>query len=206
MDRSSSRPLRCRCQLSCIADNQRRRPVARLAAIVQCRQTKARLCFPLRDLAQPEYNLGGGSHRTAWAESRRPRPEVLGYEYHRSDRQLSVRWESHCPIETNSCANRGHSCWACRSRQPSSRCGSVRVTARTPLRTKMPWRSTLPNALKLRLHFQPRCRHRLWQLLVWYLALGTTGNREQRLEKRMSSAKLLSKLSATATCFDYTIV
>jgi hypothetical protein len=61
------------------------------------------------------------------------------------------------------------------------------VTARTPLRTKMPWRSTLPNALKLRLRFQPRCRHRLWQLLVWYLALGTTGNRKQRLEKRMSS-------------------
>jgi hypothetical protein len=41
------------------------------------------------------------------------------------------------------------------------------------------------------LHFQPRCRHRLWQLLVWHLALGTTGNREQRLEKRISAATLL---------------
>ena len=55
----------------------------------------------------------------------------------------------------------------------------------------MPGRPTLPNALKLRLRFQPRRRHRLWQLLVWYWALGTTGNREQRLEKRMSSATLL---------------
>jgi hypothetical protein len=33
MDRSSSRPLRCRCELSCIPDGQRRRPVAGLVAI-----------------------------------------------------------------------------------------------------------------------------------------------------------------------------
>ena len=158
--------------------------------LMQRRHAKESLHFPLRDLAQPEYNSGVRSHRTAWADSRSPQPEVRGHEYHRSDRQLSVRWESHCPIETNCCANQGHSSWACRSRQPSSRCGSVRVTARTPLRTKMPWRPTLLNALELRLHFQPRCRHRLWQLLVWYLALGTTGNSEQRLEKRMSSARL----------------
>src|SRR5258708_23666075 len=174
---------------------------------MQRRQTKARLYFPLRDLARSEYNSGGRSHRTAWADSRSPQLEVRGHEYHRSDRQLSVRWESLCPIETNCCANRGHSSWACRSRQRSSRCGSVQVTAETPLRTKMPWRSTLPNALKLRLHFQPRCRHRLWQLLVWNLALGTTGNREQRLEKRMSSTHSCScNLGATATCFDYPMV
>ena len=47
----------------------------------------------------------------------------------------------------------------------------------------MPGRPTLSNALKLRLRFQPLRRHRLWQLLVRYLALGKTGNREQRLEK-----------------------
>src|SRR5258707_2112050 len=157
---------------------------------MQGRQTKARLYFPLRDLERSEYNSGGRSHRTAWTDSRSPQLEVRGHEYHRSDRQLSVRWEPLCPIETNCCANRGHSSWACRSRQPSSRCGSVRVSARTPLRTKMPWRSTLSNALELRLRFQPRRRHQLWQLLVCYLALGTTGNREQRLEKRMSSATL----------------
>jgi hypothetical protein len=56
------------------------------------------------------------------------------------------------------------------------------------------------------LRFQPRCRHRLWQLLVRYLALGKTGNREQRLEKRMSSALFVSNLGAPVTCFDYTNV
>src|ERR1700710_3079083 len=55
----------------------------------------------------------------------------------------------------------------------------------------MPWLSNLPNALELLLRLQPLCRHQLWQLLVRYLALGTTGNREQRLEKRTSSATLL---------------
>ena len=84
---------------------------------------------------------------------------------------------------------RSHSSWACRSRQPGSRCGSVRVSARTPLRMKMPGRPTPSNALKLRLRFQPLCRHRLWQLLVRYLALGKTGNRAQRLEQRMSSTR-----------------
>jgi len=59
----------------------------------------------------------------------------------------------------------------------------------------MPGRPTLSNALKLRLRFQPLRRHRLWQLLVGYLALGKTGNREQRLEKRMSSATTLSYLA-----------
>src|SRR5712671_6507570 len=157
---------------------------------MQRRQTKARLYFPLRDVERSEYNSGGRSHRTAWADSRSPRLEVRGHEYHRSDRQLSLRWESLCPIGTNCCADQGHSSWACRSRQPGSQCGSVRVSARTPLRTKMPGRSTLSNALKLRLRFQPLRRHRLWQLLVRYLALGKTGNREQRLEKRMSSARL----------------
>src|SRR5229473_3874187 len=156
---------------------------------MQCRQAKARLYFPLRDLAQPEYNSGGRSHRTAWADSRSPQLEVRGHEYYRSDRQLSVRWESLCPIETNCCADQGHSYWACRSRQPSSRCGSVRVSARTPPPTKMPGRPTPSNALKLRLRFQPLCRHRLWQLLVRYLALGKTGNRAQRLEQRMSSTR-----------------
>src|SRR6266436_5035529 len=157
---------------------------------MQGRQTKARLYFPLRDLERSEYNSGGRSHRTAWTDSRSPQLEVRGHEYHRSDRQLSVRWESLCPIETNCSADQGHSSWACRSRQPSSRCGSVRVSARTPLRTKMPGRPTLSNALKLRLRFQPLRRRRLWQLLVRYLALGKTGNREQRLEKRTSSARL----------------
>src|SRR5258706_10426116 len=157
---------------------------------MQRRQTKARLYFPLRNLERTELNSGGRSHRTAWEGSRSPRLEVRGHEYHRSDRQLSVRWESLCPIETNCCANQGHSSWACRSRQPSSRCGSVRVSARTPLPTKMPGRATQSNALKLRLRFQPLGRHRLWQLLVRYLALGKTGNREQRLEQRMSSARL----------------
>jgi hypothetical protein len=33
MDRSSSRPLRYRCELSCIADGRRRRPVECLAVI-----------------------------------------------------------------------------------------------------------------------------------------------------------------------------
>src|SRR5258707_134933 len=190
--------------LSCIADGRRRRPVACLVAIDACRQTKARLYFPLRDLERSEYNSGGRSHRTAWEGSRSPRLEVRGNEYHRSDRQLSLRWESLCPIGTNCCADQGHSSWASRSRQPSSRCGSVRVSARTPPRTKMPGRPTLSNALKLRLRFQPLRRHRLWQPLVRYLALGKTGNREQRLEKRMSS--FLSNLGATATCFDYTNV
>src|SRR5258705_9655180 len=175
--------------------------------LMQGRQAKARLYFPLRDLERSEYNSGGRSHRTAWTDSRSPQLEVRGHEYHRSDRQLSVRWESLCPIETNCCADQGQSSWACRSRQPSSRCGSVRVSARTPLRTKMPGRPTLSNALKIRLRFQPLRRHRLWQLLVRYLALGKTGNREQRLENgcrpRDSS---LSNLGAAACCFDYTNV
>src|SRR5229473_6541834 len=175
---------------------------------MQCRQAKARLYFPLRDLAQPEYNSGGRSHRTAWADSRSPQLEVRGHEYHRSDRQLSVRWESLCPIETNCCADQGHSSWACRSRQPGSRCGSVRVSARTPLRTKMPGRPTLSNALKLRLRFQPLRRHRLSQLLVRYLALGKTGNREQLLRRNGYRPRdsFLSNLGATATCFDCTNV
>jgi hypothetical protein len=77
----------------------------------------------------------------------------------------------------------------------------------------MPGRPTLSNALRLRLRFQPLRRHRLWQLLVRYLvvrylALGKTGNREQLLRSngcrpRVSS---LSNLGATATCFDYTNV
>ena len=176
--------------MSCIAGYQRRRSVAGLVALTQHGQARARLYFPLRDLARSECNSGGRSHRTVWANSRKPRPEVRGHEYHRSDRQLSARWESLCPIETNGCADQGRSSWACRSRQPGSRCGSVRVSARTPLPTKMPGRPTLSNALRLRLRFQPRRRHRRWQLLVRYLALGKTGNREQRLEQRMSSAKL----------------
>src|SRR5260370_30239180 len=148
---------------------------------MQRRQTKARLYFPLRDLARSEYNSGGRSHRTAWADSRSPQLEVRGHEYHRSDRQLSVRWESLCPIETNCYADRGHSSWACRSRQPSSRCGSVWASTRTPPPTKRPGRPTLSNALRLRLPFQPLRRHRLSQLLVRYLTLGKTGNREQLL-------------------------
>jgi len=57
------------------------------------------------------------------------------------------------------------------------------------------------------LRFQPLRRHRLWQLFVRYLALGKTGNREKRLQERMSSANsLLFSLGATATCFDYTNV
>jgi hypothetical protein len=149
---------------------------------MQDRQTKARRYFPLRDPERSEYNSGVRSHRTAWADSRRRRLEVRGHEYHRSDRQLSVRWESLCPIETNCPADQDHSSWAYRNRQPGSRCGSVRVSARTPLRTKKPGRPTLSNASKLQLRFQPLRRHRLWQLLVRYLALGKTGNREQRLE------------------------
>src|SRR5258708_32714577 len=99
---------------------------------MQGRQTKARLYFPLRDLERSEYNSGGRTHRTAGTDSRSPQLEVRGHEYHRSDRQLSVRWESLCPIETNCCADQGHLSWACRSRHPSSRCGTVRVSARTP--------------------------------------------------------------------------
>jgi hypothetical protein len=38
--------------------------------LMQRRQTKARLYFPLRDLERSEYNSGGRSHRTAWADSR----------------------------------------------------------------------------------------------------------------------------------------
>src|SRR6267142_2684664 len=158
---------------------------------MQGRQTKARLYFPLRDLERSEYNSGGRSHRTAWTDSRSPQLEGRGHEYHRSDRQLSVRWESLCPIETNCCADQGQSSWACRSRQPSSRCGSVRVSARTPPQTKMPGQRALTNASKLRLNFQPLRRHRLWQLLVHYLALGKTGNRETAFtEQRRSSARL----------------
>src|SRR5712675_3138288 len=169
---------------------------------MQRRQTKARLYFPLRDLERSEYNSGGRSHRTAWADSRSPQLEVRGHEYHRSDRQLSVRWESLCPIETNCCADQGHSSWACRSRQPSSRCGSVRVSTKTPPPTKMPGQRAPSIKLRLRLRFQPLRRHRLWQLLVWYLPLGTTANREQRWEKRMSSThSCSSNLGATATCF-----
>src|SRR5712671_7690573 len=143
---------------------------------MQRRQTKARLYFPLRDVERSEYNSGGRSHRTAWADSRSPQLEARGHEHHRSDRQLSVRWESLCPIATICCADQGHSSWACRSRQPGSQCGSVRVSARTPPPTKMPGRPTLSNALELRLRFQPRCRHRLCQLWVGYLALGKTGS------------------------------
>src|SRR5260370_12031563 len=172
---------------------------------MQRRQTKARIYFPLRDLARSEYNSGGRSHRTAWADSRWPQLEVRGHEYHRSGRQLSVRWESLCPIETNCCADQGHSSWACRSRQPSSRCGSVRVSTRTPPPTKMLGRPTLSNALKLRLRFQPLRRHRLWQLLVGYLALVKTGNREQLYEGYRPRDSFLSSLGATGRCFDYTI-
>src|SRR5258708_21651531 len=166
---------------------------------MQGRQAKARLYFPLRDLERSEYNSGGRSHRTAWTDSRSPQLEVRGHEYHRSDRQLSVRWESLCLIETNCCADQGRSSWASRSRQPSSLCGSVRVSARTPLPTKMPGRRTLSNALKLRLRFQPLRRHRLWQLLVRYLALGKTGNREQLLRSNGCRPRdsFLSSLGAT---------
>src|SRR6266404_2830309 len=159
-------------------------------------------------LQRSEYNSGGRSHRTAWTDSRSPQLEVRGHEYHRSDRQLSVRWEPLCPIETNCCADQGHSSWACRSRQPSSRCGSVRVSARTPPPTKMPGQRAPSNASKLRLHFQPLRRHRLWQLLVRYLALGKTGNREQlsRSNGCRPRDSSLSNLGATATCFDYTNV
>jgi hypothetical protein len=175
---------------------------------MQRRQTKARLYFPLRDPERSEYNSGGHSHRTAWADSRSPQLEVRGHEYHRSDRQLSVWWESLCPIETNCCADQGHSSWACRSRQPSSQCSSVRVSTRTPPPTKMLGRPTLSNALKLRLRFQPLRRHRLWQLLIRYLALGKTGNREQLLRRNGYRPRdsFLSSLGATATCFDYTNV
>jgi len=38
--------------------------------LMQRGQAKARLYFPLRDLERPEYNSGGRSHRTAWADSR----------------------------------------------------------------------------------------------------------------------------------------
>ena len=64
------RPLRCRCELSCSAGGQRRRPVAGPLAVDERGQAKARLCFPFRDLARSEYNSGGRSHRTAWADSR----------------------------------------------------------------------------------------------------------------------------------------
>jgi len=104
------------------------------------------------------------------------------------------------------CADRGHSSWACRSRQPSTRCGSDRVSARTHLQTKMPWRSSLPNASELRLHFQPRCRHRLWQLfgLVFgTLARPVTASGVWRKGCRPPHS-CLSNLGATATCFDYT--
>src|SRR6266436_9637612 len=72
----------------------------------------------------------------------------------------------------------------------------------------MPGRPTLSNALKLRLRFQPLRRHRLWQLLVRYLALGKTGNREQVLRSNGCRPRysFLSNLGATATCFDYTNV
>jgi hypothetical protein len=157
--------------------------------------------------ARSECNSRGRSHRTAWADSRRPRLEVRGREYRRSDRPLSVRWESLCPIETSCCADRGHPSWACRSRQPGSRCGRVRVSARTLPPTKMPGRPTLSNASRLRWRFQPLGRHRRWQLLVRYLALGKTGNRETAFtEQRMSSATLRPNLGATARCFDYTSV
>jgi len=165
--------------LSCIAEASGGDLPRAWWPLAQHGHAKARLYFPLRDLERPEYNSGGCSHRTAWAGSRWPQLEVRGHEYHRSDRQLSVRWESLCPIETNCCADQGHSSWACRSRQPGSRYGSVRVSARTPPPTKMPGRPTLSNASELRLRFQPLGRHRLWQLSVGYLALGKTGNREQ---------------------------
>jgi hypothetical protein len=152
---------------------------------------KARLYFLLRDPGRSEYNSEGRSHRTAWADSRRSQLEVRGRGYRRSDRPLSVRWESPCPIGTNCRADQGRSSWACRSRQPGSRCGPVRVSARIPLPTKTPGRPTLSNALKLRLRFRPLCRHRRWQLLVRYLALGKTGNRETAFtEQRMSPATI----------------
>jgi hypothetical protein len=84
----------------------------------------------------------------------------------------------------------------------------VQVSARTPPPTKMPGRPILSNALELRLRFQPLGRHRLWQLLVGYLALGKTGNREQLLKGNGYRPRdsFLSSLGATATCFDCTNV
>ena len=38
--------------------------------LTQHGQAKARLYFPLHDLARSECNSGGRSHRTAWADSR----------------------------------------------------------------------------------------------------------------------------------------
>ena len=72
----------------------------------------------------------------------------------------------------------------------------------------MPGRPTPSNASKLRLRFQPLRRHRLWQLLIRYLALGKTGNREQLLRNNGCRPRdsFLSNLGATATCFDYTNV
>jgi hypothetical protein len=77
----------------------------------------------------------------------------------------------------------------------------------------MPGRPTLSNALELRSRFQPLRRHRLWQLLVrylvvLYLALGKTGNREQLLRSNGCRPRdsFLSNLGATATRFDYTNV
>jgi hypothetical protein len=46
------------------------------------------------------------------------------------------------------------------------------------------------------LRFQPLRRHRLWQLLVRYLALGKTGNRETSFtEQRMSPARFFPHLT-----------
>src|SRR6266850_2171845 len=148
---------------------------------MQGRQTKARLYFPLRDLERSEYNSRGRSHRTAWTDSRSPQLEVRGHEYHRSDRQLSVRWESLCLIETNCCADQGHSSWASRSRRPSNRCGSVRVSARTPPPTKNAWATNPIERIKTSIAFPTASSSSTMATIGPLLALGKTGNREQLL-------------------------
>jgi hypothetical protein len=144
---SSAIPMRW----SCIADGRGGLGLSRAWwPLMQLRQTKARApIFPLRDPERSERNPGGRSHRTAWADSRGPQLEVRGHEYHRSDRPLSSRWESRCPIETDCCADQDHSFWACRSRQPGTRRVLVRVSAKNPPRTKMRGRPTRSNASKL---------------------------------------------------------
>jgi hypothetical protein len=56
----------------------------------------------------------------------------------------------------------------------------------------MPGRPTLSNALKLRLRFRPLRRHRLWQLLVRYLALGKTVPASSLLRSNGCRPKTLS--------------
>jgi len=119
-----------------------------------------------------------------------PRLKCAGTKHHRSDKQLSYSGDLFAQLRQTVV------------QIEATHPGHVEVDTKQPVRVSSgDSKNSSPdeNALainpaeriKTSIAFQPRCRHRLWQLLVWYLALGTTGNREQRLEKRMSSHTLL---------------